>query len=118
MNAAALELALKKQRLQIASDALRHDFGRHAAGLRPLFSGADLATEGVRWARRNPQIVVGAGVALLVARPKRAWRWARRAFFGWQAVQLMSAIISNDASKRMFILLLFMVFICYQLILI
>jgi hypothetical protein len=85
MNGTALELALKKQRLQIASEALRGDFGRHAAGLRPLFSGADFAVDGVRWARRNPQIVIAATVALLVARPKRAWRWARRAFFGWQA---------------------------------
>jgi hypothetical protein len=99
MNAAALELALKKQRLQIASDALRHDFGRHAAGLRPLFSGADLATEGVRWARRNPQIVVGAGVALLVARPKRAWRWARRAFFGWQAWQKLRQFLPHRLSS-------------------
>ena len=99
MNAAALELALKKQRLQIASDALRHDFGRHAAGLRPLFSGADLATEGVRWARRNPQIVVGAGVALLVARPKRAWRWARRAFFGWQAWRKLRQFLPHRLSS-------------------
>ena len=87
MNDTVLELALKKQRLQIASDALRDDLGRYATGLRPLFSGADLAVDGVRWARRNPQFVVAAGVALLVARPKRAWRWARRAFFGWQAWQ-------------------------------
>ena len=87
MDATVLELALRKQRLQIASEALRENFGRHATGLRPLFSGADLAVDGVRWARRNPQFVVAAGVALLVARPKRAWRWARRAFFGWQAWQ-------------------------------
>jgi hypothetical protein len=87
MNGTVLELALKKQRLQIASEALRGDFGRHATGLRPLFSGADLVGDGVRWARRNPQFVVAAGVALLVARPKRAWRWARRAFIGWQAWQ-------------------------------
>jgi len=87
MDATVLELALKKQRLQIASEALREDFGRHATGLRPLFSSADLAVDGVRWARRNPQFVIAAGVALLVARPKRAWRWVRRAFFGWQAWQ-------------------------------
>ena len=85
MNGTVLELALKKQRLQIASDALRGDFSHHAAGLRPLFSGADLAVDGVQWARRNPQVVIAATVALLVARPKQAWRWARRAFIGWQA---------------------------------
>jgi hypothetical protein len=98
MNAAALELALKKQRLQIASEALREDFGRHATGLRPLFGGADLAVEGVRWVRRNPQLVVAAGVALLVARPKRAWRWARRGFFGWQAWQKLRQFLPPRAS--------------------
>ncbi|MDP2822842.1 MAG: YqjK family protein [Sulfuritalea sp.] len=85
MNSATLELALRKQRLQIASESLRTDFGRYAAGLAPAFTGADCVVEGVRWMRRNPQLVVAAGVALVVIRPKSAWRWARRAFVGWQA---------------------------------
>jgi hypothetical protein len=85
MNAAALELALRKQRLQIASETLRGDFGRFAAGLAPAFNAADCAVEGARWVQRNPQVLIAAGVALLVARPSRAWRWARRAFLGWQA---------------------------------
>ena len=85
MNSTTLELALKKQRLQIAAGGLRADFGRYAAGLAPAFGVADCAVEGVRWVRHNPQLVVAAGVALLVIRPKRAWRWARRAFIGWQA---------------------------------
>lgn len=93
MDSTVLELALKKQRLQIASAALREDFAHHATGLRPLFSGADLAVEGARWVRRNPQLVVAAGVALLVARPKRALRWARRAFFGWQAWQKLQQFL-------------------------
>ncbi len=98
MDATVLELALRKQRLQIASEALRENFGRHATGLRPLFSGADLAVDGVRWARRNPQFVVAAGVTLLVARPKHAWRWARRAFFGWQAWQKLRQFLPSRVS--------------------
>lgn len=85
MNSTTLELALKKQRLQIASASLRDEFGRCAAGLTPAFHGADCVVEGARWMRRNPQLVAAAAVALVVARPKRAWRWARRAFLGWQA---------------------------------
>ena len=84
MNSIALELALKKQRLQIASETLRAEFGLYATGLTPAFNGADTAVEGARWLRRNPQLVVAAGVALVVIQPKRAWRWARRAFVGWQ----------------------------------
>jgi hypothetical protein len=85
VNPTALELALKKQRLQIAGEGLRTDFSRHARGLAPVFTGADYAVEGARWVGRHPQLVLAAAVALLVARPKRAWRWARRAFVGWQA---------------------------------
>lgn len=85
MNSTTLELALKKQRLQIASSGLRTDFGNYAAGLAPIFTGADLVIEGARWVRRNPELVVATGVALLVIRPSRAWRWARLTFFGWQA---------------------------------
>ena len=87
MNSTTLELALKKQRLLIAGESLRTDFGVYAAGLAPAFCGADRAVEGARWLRRHPQLVVAAGVALLVIRPKRAWRWARRAFVGWQVWQ-------------------------------
>ena len=95
VNSATLELALKKQRLQIASESLRTDFGRYAAGLMPVFSAADYAVEGARWVRRNPQILVAAGVALVVARPKRAWRWARRAFVGWQMWRKLSDLLER-----------------------
>lgn len=85
MSGAALELALRKQRLQIAGDGLRRDVARHAAGLTPVFTGADVAVEVVGCLRRHPEIMVAAGVALVVARPARAWRWGRRAYVGWQA---------------------------------
>lgn len=95
MSAAALELALKKQRLQIAGDDLRADFGRYASGLRPIFNGADTAVEGVRWLRRNPEVIVATVVALAVIRPKRAWRWARRAFVGWQAWRKLRELVER-----------------------
>lgn len=95
MNATSLELALRKQRLQIASESLRGAFGDHAAGLRPLFTGADYAIEGVRWMRRNPELLVAAGVVLVVIRPRSAWRWARRAFAGWQAWQKLRDLLQQ-----------------------
>lgn len=95
VSSTTLELALKKQRLQIASESLRRDFGLHAAGLAPVFTGADYAVEGVRWVRRNPQVIVAAGVALAVVRPKRTWRWLRRAFVGWQAWRKLHALLER-----------------------
>jgi len=97
VNPTTLELALKKQRLQIAGETLRAEFGLCAAGLAPAFSGADCALEGVRWLRRNPQLVVGAGVALAVVRPKRAWRWGRRAFVGWQLWRKLRDLLDRRA---------------------
>lgn len=95
MNSVLLEHALKKQRLQFASDALRSDFAHCAAGLAPAFSAADHAVGAARWVRRHPQIVVAAAVALVVARPRRAWLWTRRAFLGWQAWQKLNRLLER-----------------------
>lgn len=84
MRASAIELALKKQRLQIASAGLRADFGRHASGLTPAFIGADMAVVAAQWVRHNREIVVAIGVALLVIRPRSIFGWARRGFFLWR----------------------------------
>ena len=84
MNSRAIELALKKQRLQIASEDLRADFAHHATGLKPVFVGGDIAIVGVQWIRRNREIVVAVGVALLIIRPKSIIGWARRGFVMWR----------------------------------
>ena len=100
MNPAALELALKKQRLQIHGETLRGDFARHAGGLRPVFAGADLAVDAAHWLRAHPQIVVATTVALLVAKPSRVWRWGRRAFVGWQAWRKVRDFIDQRRPLR------------------
>lgn len=84
MNSTTLELALKKQRLQIASEGLRADFGRCASGVTPAFIGADMAVAAAHWVRRNKEFVVAVAVALVVIRPKSALGWARRAFVAWR----------------------------------
>lgn len=84
MASTAIELALKKQRLQIASEGLRDDFGNYASGLMPAFVGADMTVAGAHWIRRNQELVVAMGVALAVIRPKSALGWARRAFVLWR----------------------------------
>lgn len=95
-----LELALKKQRLQIAGDGLRRDVARHAAGLSPVFTGADIAIEVVGCLRCHPEVAVAAGVALIVARPSRAWRWGRRAFIGWQAWRRWRNFLDRPPTAR------------------
>jgi len=87
MNARRLELALHKQRLQLRSAQLRTDFAADAVAFEPLFAAGDRVRSGVRWLRGHPEVAVGAGVALLVARPRALARWARRSLFAWQAVR-------------------------------
>lgn len=88
MSDTTLNLALKKQRLQLKSAALREQWLAHAAGLQPLCAGVDRINDGVRWVREHPQAVlntaVATGAALLVARPRTLLRLARRGFVAWQ----------------------------------
>jgi hypothetical protein len=89
MNSDMLTLALKQQRLQLKSAALRAQWIGHAGGLKPLCNGVDRVGQGIRWLQGHPQALittgVATGVALLVARPRTLLRWARRSFFAWQA---------------------------------
>jgi len=84
VNATPLELALKKQRLLIAGERLRADFGSYASGLTPAFVAADMAVTCAHWVRRNQELVAAVAVAIVVIRPRSALGWARRAFVLWR----------------------------------
>lgn len=85
-----LELALRKQRLQLQSATQRDALVGAAAGLAPLLTAADKVREGARWLGRHPELLAGGMVALLVARPRTVFRWVRRSFFAWQAWRRVS----------------------------
>lgn len=87
MNPRRLELALRKQRLQLRSAQLRADFAADAAAFEPLFDAGDKLRDAIAWLKRHPEIPAGAAVALLVARPHRLLRWARRGLVAWQAAR-------------------------------
>lgn len=97
MNPRFVELALRKQRLQLQSAALRNDLARHAAPFVPAFGIADRVRDGFRWLRRHPEAVVAGTVALLVARPRRLFRWARRGVIAWQAWRKLHGLL--DAGR-------------------
>lgn len=84
MNGKLLELALKKQRLQFKSDALRERWAEHARALQPVCAGVDRVGDGVAWLRRHPEVGVAVAVVLLVTRPRAVLRWVRRTFLAWQ----------------------------------
>lgn len=84
MTPRQLELALRKQRLQIRSAALREELAGQALAVAPLFVVGDVLREAGRWLRRHPEALVAVGAALLVARPRLLVRWGRRGIVAWQ----------------------------------
>lgn len=84
MNDRLLELALKKQRLQFRSEALRRQWRAHANELTPILAVTDRIHAGYGWLRNHPEVVVSAGLAIAVARPKLTWRWLMRGTTVWQ----------------------------------
>ena len=94
MNPELVELALRKQRLQLRSADERDALVRHAEALTPVFRGVDRVVGGVLWARDKAPILSGIGIFLLVVRPRAALRWARRGWLGWQLVRRVRTLVS------------------------
>lgn len=84
MNEQGIELALKRQNLQLRAAEQRLALRGQLAELRPAFTAVDTARAGLAWLRRNPEWLVGGTVVLLVARPRAVLRWLRRGFVAWQ----------------------------------
>lgn len=86
-----LELSLQRGRLQERIAQQRREL---ASSLQPLGAalghaerGIAAAENGVAWLRAHP-LAVGAAVAVFAAlRPRRAWRFGRRAFVAWRLWQ-------------------------------
>lgn len=83
MNERDLELALRKQRLVLHSQALRQQWATQAQALRPVATGVDRVRAGVRWVRAHPQAIFAGALVLGLLRPRAAFRWARRGFVIW-----------------------------------
>jgi len=88
-----IELALKKQRLQMQSATLRRSFAYHALGLQPVFSVADRGRAALLWLSHHPALPVAVLVALLVARPRVVLRWARRGWLAWLALRKLRGFL-------------------------
>ena len=50
---------------------------------------ADRVRAGWLWLRAHPQLPLAAAVVLVVLRPRRAWRWGLRLWWGWRSWQRM-----------------------------
>lgn len=90
MNPKLLELAMRHGALQARIAEQRRQLARHAVPLEAALAKGDAVLDGVDWLKHHPAAVGIAVATVVVARPKRAWRWARRGFFlwrGWTAIR-------------------------------
>ncbi|MDD5175447.1 MAG: YqjK family protein [Sterolibacterium sp.] len=100
MSPKQVELALKKQYLQMRSASLRETFADYASGWTPVFAVADRAYAGWIWLRRHPVLPVAVLVALVVSRPRAVLRWIRRGFLIRQALHKLSGVIAVKLPGR------------------
>lgn len=100
MSQKLVELALKKQRLQLKAAAQRVMILHALESASPAFGVAEKLRSAARWAKSHPEWLVGAGVVLLVARPRAFFRWARRGFFVWQTLRRLRAAVDTILPAR------------------
>lgn len=95
MNSRLLELATRHGALKARIDAQRLQLARHVVPLERALAVGDRALEGVDWLKHHPAVVGAAVAAVVIARPKRAWRWARRGIFVWRGWQTLKNTLAK-----------------------
>lgn len=86
-----LELATRRGELTAHIAMQRGTLAGHMEPVERLLGVADRAVDGAHWLKRHPQIIAAFAVGLLIARPRRAWRWAKRAFFVWRSFKTLQS---------------------------
>jgi hypothetical protein len=70
--------------LMLRSAELRQNLASQVAPLQTPLALADRVREGWRWLRANPEAPMAAALVIAVLRPRRAWRWGMRLWWGWR----------------------------------
>ena len=82
---AEFALALRQQRLLLRSEALRSAIAGQARVLEAPLAAADRARAAARWLYARRRWIAVAVVAIVVVRPRRAWRAARWGWWLWRS---------------------------------
>jgi hypothetical protein len=99
---AEFELALRQQQLLSRSEALRSALAVQAQVLEAPLAAADLARAIAQWLYEQRIWIAGATVAVLIVRPRRAWRVARWSWWLWRNVRRARAwlAVAGMAERR------------------
>ena len=84
-----IDLALRKQKLQMRADAQRTDITRRLAGIDGALDRVDSLRDNLAWAKDKIPLLSVALLVVLAAKPRFALRLAKRAWVGWLLVRQM-----------------------------
>ena len=87
MNPRQVELALRKQKLQLRAEAQRADITQRLAGIDGALDRVDSLRYHLAWAKDKIPVLSVALIVVLAAKPKLTLRLAKRAWLGWLLVR-------------------------------
>ena len=87
MDPRQIDLALRKQKLQMRADAQRTDLTRRLAGIDGALDRVDSLRDNLAWAKDKIPLLSVALLVVLAAKPKLTLRLAKRAWVGWLLVR-------------------------------
>lgn len=87
MDSRQIDLALRKQKLQMRADAQRTDLTRRLAGIDGALDRVDSLRDNLAWAKDKVPLLSVALLVVLAAKPKLMLRLAKRAWVGWLLVR-------------------------------
>ena len=87
MDPRQVELALRKQKLQLRAEAQRTDITRRLAGIDGALDRVDSLRDHLAWAKDKVPVLSVALLVVLAAKPRLTLRLAKRAWVGWLLVR-------------------------------
>lgn len=87
MDSRQIELALRKQKLQLRAEAQRADITQRLAGIDGALDRVDSLRDHLTWAKDKVPVLSVALLVVLAARPRLTLRLAKRAWVGWLLVR-------------------------------
>lgn len=90
MDQKLIELAQRRGELLAEIRQQRASLAASVTPLASVLHKLDKVGEGVQWLKRHPAAVALGAFALVVSKPRRAWRWAKRSVVlwrGWSALR-------------------------------
>ncbi|MDP1900978.1 MAG: YqjK family protein [Rubrivivax sp.] len=83
----AAALARRQHALVVRSSVLRGRLAADAAVLQRPLALLDSVRNAWQWLRAHPEGPLAALVVVAVLRPRRAWRWGLRLWWGWRSLK-------------------------------